>query len=77
MSEKPTGCPFDPPPLPLGRSRVKRRLFEVTVHVGTDQNFEIEIFAECKSTLNELLEKMFFDTSNSWRDMTNESFYRK
>ena len=29
----------------------------VTVHVGTDQTFEIEIFAEYKHTLNELLVK--------------------
>ena len=29
--------------------------FKVTVHVGTDQNIEIEIFAEDKCTLNELL----------------------
>ena len=48
------------------------------VLVGTDQNFEIEVFAEYKYTLNELLvKKMFFNTSNSFRDMTNESFYRK
>ena len=26
-------------------------IFKVTVHVGTDQNFEIEIFAEYKYTL--------------------------
>ena len=29
--------------------------FKVTVHVGADQNIEIEIFAEYKYTLNELL----------------------
>ena len=29
--------------------------FKVTVHVGTDQNIEIEIFAEYKYALNELL----------------------
>ena len=29
--------------------------FKVTVHVGTDQNIEIEIFAEDKCTLNKLL----------------------
>ena len=29
--------------------------FKVTVHVGMDQNIEIEIFAEDKCTLNELL----------------------
>ena len=28
---------------------------KVTVHVGKDQNIEIEIFAEYKYTLNELL----------------------
>ena len=28
---------------------------KVTVHVGTDQNIEIEIFAEYKYALNELL----------------------
>ena len=27
--------------------------FKVTVHIGTDQNIEIEIFAEYKCTLNE------------------------
>ena len=44
----------------------------------TDQNFEIEIFAKYKYTWNELLDKkMFFNTPNSLRDMTNESFYRK
>ena len=53
-------------------------LFKVTTHVGTDQNFEIEIFAEYKYTLNErLVKKMFFKTPNSLQDMTNESFYRK
>ena len=31
--------------------------FKVTIHIGTDQNFEIEIFAEYKYTLNELLVK--------------------
>ena len=30
-------------------------LIKVTVHVGTDQNIENEIFAEYKYTLNELL----------------------
>ena len=30
---------------------------KVTVHIGTDQNFEIEIFAEYKYTSNELLVK--------------------
>ena len=34
--------------------------FKVTVHVGTDQNIEIEIFVENKYTLNELLVKTFF-----------------
>ena len=34
--------------------------FKVTVHVGTDQNIEIEIFAEDKCTLNELLTKIVF-----------------
>ena len=49
-----------------------------TVHVETDQNFEIDISAEYKYTLNELLvKKIFFNTSNSLRDMTNESVYRK
>ena len=54
-------------------------MFKVTVHVGTDQNFEIDIFAEYKYTLYEVLvkKKSFFNTSNSLRDMTNESFYRK
>ena len=32
----------------------------VTVHVATDQNIEIEIFAEYKYTLNELPVKFFF-----------------
>ena len=32
----------------------------VTVHVATDQNIEIEIFAEYKYTLNELPVKNFF-----------------
>ena len=51
---------------------------KVTVHVGTDQNIEIALFAEYKYTLDELLvKKIFFSTSNSLRDMTNESFYRK
>ena len=52
---------------------------KVTVHVGTDQNFEIEIFAEYKYTLNELSssQKNFFNTSNSLQGMTNTSFYRK
>ena len=31
--------------------------FKVTVHVGTYQNIEIEIFTEYKYTLNELLVK--------------------
>ena len=35
-------------------------IFKVTVHVGTDQNIEIEIFAENKYTLNELPIKCFF-----------------
>ena len=53
-------------------------ILKVTVHVGAVQNFEIEIFAENKYTLNELLvKKNVFNTSNSLRDMTNESFYRK
>ena len=30
-------------------------MVKVTVQVGTDQNIEIEIFAEYKYTLNELL----------------------
>ena len=33
----------------------KKELFKVTIHVGTDQNIENEIFAEYKYTLNELL----------------------
>ena len=33
--------------------RLKCKL-KVTVHVGTDQNIEIEIFAEYKYTLNKL-----------------------
>ena len=33
--------------------------FKVTVNVGTDQNIEIEIFAEYKYTLNELLVRKF------------------
>ena len=37
---------------------------KVTVHVGTDQNIKIKIFAEYEYTLNELLvKKMFFNTS--------------
>ena len=40
--------------------RLKRCVIKVTVHVGTDQNFEIEIFAEYKYTLNELLLKKCF-----------------
>ena len=32
-----------------------RNIIKVTVHVGTDQNIEIEIFAEYKYVLNELL----------------------
>ena len=32
-------------------------ILKVTVHVGTDQNFEIEIYAEYKYILNELLVK--------------------
>ena len=51
---------------------------KVTVHVGTDQNIENEIFAEYKYILNELLvTKLFFNTFNSLRDMMNESFYQK
>ena len=34
-----------------------RAYLKATTHVGTDQNFEIEIFAEYKYTLNELLVK--------------------
>ena len=43
---------------------------KVTVHIGTDQNIKIEIFAEYKYTLNELPVKIifFFNTSNSLRD---------
>ena len=38
---------------------------KVTVHINTDQNFEIEIFAEYIYTLNELLvKKMLFYMSN-------------
>ena len=49
--------------------------FKVTVHIGMNQNTEIEIFTEYKSTLNELLIKiMFFNTSNSLQDMTNRRF---
>ena len=49
--------------------------FKVTVHIGMNQNIEIEIFTEYKSTLNELLIKiMFFNTSNSLQDMTNRRF---
>ena len=29
-------------------------VFKVTVHVGTDQNFEIQIFIEYEYALNEL-----------------------
>ena len=36
--------------------RFESRL-KVTVHIGTDQNFEIEILAEYKFTLNKLLVK--------------------
>ena len=51
---------------------------KVTVHVGTDQNIEIEIFAEYKYALNELLvTKIVFNAFNSLREMTNESFHRK
>ena len=53
-------------------------LIEVTVHVGTDQNIEIEIFAEYKYTLNELPVKNIFSIRlNSLCDMANEGFYRK
>ena len=55
-------------------------IIKVTVHVGKDQIIEIEIFAEYKFTLKELPVKnivFFFNTSNSLRDMPNESFYRK
>ena len=63
---------------PFDLGRIVSLLLKVTVHVGTDQNFEIEIFAEYKYTLNELLvKKMFFNTSNSFRDTPNENFYRK
>ena len=56
----------------------KRIYLKVTVLVGTDQNIEIEIFVEYKYTLNEfLVKKMFFNTSNSLRGMTNESYYRR
>ena len=52
--------------------------FKVTAHVGADSDFKIEIFAEYKYTLNELLvEKVFLNTSYSLRDMTKERFYRK
>ena len=33
----------------------KKNIVKVTVHVGTDQNIVIEIFAEYKYTLNKLL----------------------
>ena len=49
-------------------------IIKVTVNVGTDQNFEIEIFEEYKYALKELLitKTMFFNTFNSLRDMTND-----
>ena len=52
-------------------------VIKVTVHVGTDQNVEIEIFTEYKHTLNELPVKKKFNMSNSLREIANESFYRK
>ena len=61
-----------------GHRKIDLITLKVTVHIGTDQNFEIEIFAKSKYTLNELLvRKMFLYTSNGLRDMTNESFHRK
>ena len=50
--------------------------FKVTVHVGKDQNIEIEIFEEYKYTLNDFQTKrlFFFNTSDSLRDMANGSF---
>ena len=57
---------------------LRLNVLKATVHVGTDQNIETEIFPEYKYILNELLVKnIFFDTSNSLRDMTNERFYQK
>ena len=58
---------------------LSRELFKVIVHVGTDQNIEIEIFADYKYTLNGLLvtKSFFLNTFNSLRDMTSESFHRK
>ena len=49
-------------------------IIKVTVNVGTDQNFEIEIFEEYKYALKEFLvtKTMFFNTFNSLRDMTND-----
>ena len=48
---------------------------KVTVQVGTDQNSKLRF---SQNILNELLvKKIFFNMSNSLRDMTNESFYRE
>ena len=42
-------------PARIGLSRTRTMYYtKVTIHVGTDQNIEIEIFAEYKYTLNEL-----------------------
>ena len=43
----------------LSYSSLTKKL-KVTVHVGTDQNIEIEIFAEYKYTLNKLPVKILF-----------------
>ena len=65
-------------PARIGLSRTRTMYYiKVTVHVGTDQNIEIEIFAEYKYTLNELPVNFFFNLSNSLRDMANESLYWK
>ena len=59
-------------------SELATKEVKVTVHVGTDQNIEIEIFAEYKLTLNELLVTTIdFNTFNSLRNMTSESSQRK
>ena len=53
------GGAFDapsPPPAVQGRpKKPSLKRVKVTVHVGAVQTFEIEIFAENKNTLNELL----------------------
>ena len=53
-------------------------VFKVSIHVGTDQNMEIDNLAEYKHTLHELPVLIFFQyVYKSLRDMANESFYRK